>query len=164
MPRSYCMIADVEQYLPQNIVVEGQNPDPNPYDPAPETLPITNIDFYVQQACMDIDSMLGTIYDIPLKKVNQGGDVQYPMPISQIAALLAAEMIYEQRLQGADRQHSEAQKDRYLWAHDELMAIQNGERRLIGQRNTRGSRFVRGTLPNVPRNPAEGGRSKGKNG
>lgn len=49
MSRKYCSVADVKQYLPQNIIVEGQNPDPNPFNPAPETLPSINIDFLLNK-------------------------------------------------------------------------------------------------------------------
>ncbi len=161
MARSYCVNADVKSYLPNNLVTEGSNPTPNPLNPAPETVRTVDIDFWVQQACSDIDSALGTMYDVPLKQVNQGGDVSYPAPIPRVAALLAAEMIYERVLQGADRQRSEAQKEREKWAHDELAAIQNGERKLYGQRTTRGSRFIRNTLFDAPRNPAEGRRTRG---
>ena len=72
-------------------------------------------------------------------------------------------MFYAQALQGADRQSSEAQKDRFEWAMNELVRIQNGEIRLFGQRNTRGDRFVRSTLRGIPTNPRKDGTSKGKN-
>jgi hypothetical protein len=76
---------------------------------------------------------------------------------------MAANLFYAQGLQGADRQFSEAQKERFDWAMNELIRIQNGEMRLFGQRNTRVDRFVRSTLRPVPMNPTEGKRSKGKN-
>lgn len=164
MPRAYCTIADVKRFLPPNVVSQGQNPIPNPLKENPETLTDDEIGEWIDYACQDIDSALGTIYDVPLKKINQGGDVGYPSPITQVCALLTSEMIYERRLQGADRQRSEAQKEREQGAHDDLAAIQNGERTLLGQRNTHGSRFQRATLQDAPRNPAEGRRTKGKNG
>jgi hypothetical protein len=161
MSRKYCSVADVKQYLPQNIIVEGQNPDPNPFNPAPETLPSINIDFFIEQACIQIDSALATIYDDPLKKTNFGGEIGYPPPIQAVAALLSSQMIWEQRLQGTDSQRSESQKEREKWAQSELMLIQNGERRLIGQRATRGNRYIRNTALDIPKNPVKDGQSKG---
>ena len=55
MARAYCTVADVKKYLPQNIITEGQNPDPNPFNPSPETLPVVNIEFFIEQACIQID-------------------------------------------------------------------------------------------------------------
>lgn len=161
----YCTRDDVEKFLPPNIITEDAAVDiPNPLNPAPSTLTSIDLDIYISYACSRIDSALATIYDVPLKKINQGGTVAFPLPIPTIAAILTSQMIFEQRLQGVDRTRSESQKEREKWAEGELLLIQNGERRLIGQRNTRGNRFVRGTLPNIPRNPAEGGRSKGSTG
>ena len=117
MARAYCTVADVKKYLPQNIITEGQNPDPNPFNPSPETLPVVNIEFFIEQACIQIDSALSTIYDTPLKNINFGGDINYPPPVPTIAALLASQMIWEQRLQGVDAQRSESQKERERWAH-----------------------------------------------
>jgi hypothetical protein len=162
MARSYCSEADVKQYLPEGIVTQGTNPTPNPMNPSPETLTNIDIAFFIQQACAHIDGALATQYDIPLVKINNGGDVGYPMPIPSVAALLASQMIWEQRLQGADRQRSDSQKEREAWAHAELAKIQNGERLLIGQVNLRASRFVRNTLLNAPKNPAVGGKSDPK--
>jgi hypothetical protein len=161
MSRKYCTVDNVKQYLPQNIIIEGQNPDPNPFNPSPETLPSINIEFFIEQACIEIDSALATIYDVPLKKINFGGDVQYPPPVPSIAALLASQMIWEQRLQGTDSQRSESQKEREKWAHDELTMIQNGERRLMAQRATRGNRYVRNTALDIPKNPVKDGKSTG---
>jgi hypothetical protein len=159
MARSYCSEDDVKQYLPEGIVTEGQNATPNPMNPSPESLNDVDIEFFIQQACSHIDGALATQYDTPLVKSNQGGDVGYPLPIPSIAALLASQMIWEQRLQGADRQRSDSQKEREAWAHSELTRIQNGERLLVGQVNLRANRFVRNTLMNTPRNPASGGKS-----
>jgi len=159
MARKYCTTNDIKQYLPEGIVVEGDNPSPDPMNPSPETLATVDIDFFNEQASAHIDGALNTQYDTPLKKTNQGGVVGYPYPIPSICALLASQMIWEQRLQGSDRQRSEAQKQREQWAYDELARIQNGERRLVGQRYTRAHRFVRGTLLNAPKNPAVEGKS-----
>ncbi len=161
MSRMYCTVQDVKQYLPKNIVIEGQNPDPNPFNPAPETLPSINIEFFIQQACIEIDSALAAIYDVPLKKINFGGEIQYPPPIPAVAALLSSQMIWEQRLQGTDAQRSETQKEREKWAKDELTLIQNGERRLLVQRATRGNRYIRNTALDIPKNPVKDGESKG---
>lgn len=161
LQNAYCTTTDVIQFLPPNIIVEGTVADPDPYNPAPSTLATIDMDYFIVQSCSRIDSALSSIFDVPLKKINQGGLILYPAPITTIAAILAAQMIFEQRLQGADREKSDYQKEREEWAENELLMIQNGERRMIGQRSTRSSRFVRNTLWNIPKNPAEGGRSKG---
>ena len=163
MARSYCTTEDVKQYLPPNVVTEGNNPTPNFRNPTPETASNVNLDFFIKQASDQIDANLGTQYDVPLKQVNLGGEVSYPHPIPVICAILAAQMYYMQALQGAEPQYSEAQKVRFDFAQNELVRIQNGELRLFGQRNLRGDRFVRSTLRGMPTNPAEGKRSKGQN-
>jgi len=163
MPRSYCSVSDVKQYLPPNVVTEGDNPVPNFRNPTPESASNINIDFFIQQASADIDANLATIYDVPLKQVNIGGDVSYPHPIPVICGILAAQMYYMQALQGSDSQYSEAQKVRFDFAQNQIVRIQNGEIRLFGQRNLRGDRFVRSTLRGISINPTEGKRSKGQN-
>jgi len=164
MPRLYCSKEDVKKYLPPNIVVEGTNPSPNYRNPNAESVMNIDLDYFVEQASDEIDGALATQYDVPLKKVNFDGEVSYPKPILEITAILAAARIFEQKLQGADRQYSESIKARTQWAYEQIYKIQNGEMRLYGNRNTRGDRFVRGTLRNVPKNPAVDGKSKGGNG
>ncbi len=164
MARLYCSKEDVKKYLPPNIVVEGSNPAPNYRNPTAESVFNIDIDFFIEQASDEIDAALATQYDVPLKKVNFDGDVLYPKPITEISAILAASRIFEQKLQGADKQYSESIKNRTTWAYDQIYKIQNGELRIFGNRNTRGDRFIRSTLRGVPRNPAEGGRSKGGGG
>ncbi len=161
MPRSYCTTNDVKQYLPPNVVTEGDNPIPNFRNPTPESASNIDLDFFIQQASAEIDANLATMYDVPLKQVNMGGDVSYPHPVPVICAILAAQMYYMQALQGAESQYSDAQKQRFDFAQNQLVRIQNGEIRLFGQRNLRGERFVRSTLRGMPVNPAEGKRSKG---
>jgi len=158
----YCTASDVQRYLPINIIVQGDNSSPNPFNPEPESVTIDDIEDYIQDASDRIDGALSTIYDIPLKKINQGGIVAYPHAITNICAILTSQMLFERRLQGADRQRSESQKEREKWAESELMLIQNGERRLVGQRPTRGSRFVRGTLWDMPKNPSVAHKSDGQ--
>jgi phage gp36-like protein len=161
MARSYCSTEDLKQYLPPNVVTEGDNPTPNFRNPTPESAANVDLDFFIQQASADIDANLATQYDVPLKQVNIGGEVNYPHPIPVICAILAAQMYYMQALQGAESQYSDAQKQRFDFAQNQLVRIQNGEIRLFGQRNLRGERFVRSTLRGMPVNPAEGKRSKG---
>jgi phage gp36-like protein len=120
-----------------------------------------DLDYFIQQASDEIDGALGTQYDVPLKKVNFDGEVNYPKPIQEITSILAASRIYEQPLQGTDRQLSEVVKERLKWAYDQLYKIQNGELRILGNRNTRGNRFIRSTILNVPSNPTKGGKSGG---
>lgn len=163
MARAYCNTDEVKQYLPPNVVTEGSNPNPNFRNPSPETASNVNLDFFIQQASAQIDANLAIIYDVPLKQVNLGGEVSYPNPIPVICAILAAQMYYSQALQGADKQFSEAQKERFEFAQNALVRIQNGEIRLFGQRNTRGDRFVRATLRGIPQNPKKDGTSKGRN-
>jgi phage gp36-like protein len=161
MARLYCSKEDVKKYLPPNIVVEGDNPDPNYRNPTPESVFNIDLNYFVEQASDEVDGALATQYDVPLKKVNFDGEIRYPNPIPEIVAILSAARIYEQKLQGADKQMSDAIKERNKWAYDQLYKMQNGELRIYGNRNTRGSRFVRSPLQGAPRNPAEGGRSKG---
>ncbi len=161
MARSYCSTEDLKQYLPPNVVTEGDNPTPNFRNPTPESAANVDLDFFIQQASADIDANLATQYDVPLKQVNIGGEVNYPHPIPVICAILAAQMYYMQALQGAESQYSDAQKQRFDFAKNQLVRSQNGEIRLFGQRNLRGERFVRSTLRGMPVNPAEGKRSKG---
>lgn len=160
MSRLYCSKEDVKKYLPPNINVEGDNPTPNYLDPTPDSVFNIDIDYFIEQACDEIDAALATIYDVPLNKINFDGSIVYPKPIPELTAIFAAARIFEQRLQGAERQSSEVVKDRLKWAYDQLNQIQNGQRRLYGVRNTRGDRFIRQTLRNIPKNPAEGGRSR----
>lgn len=161
MARLYCSKEDVKKYLPTNIVVEGENPAPNYRNPTPESVLNIDLDYFIEQASDEIDGALATQYDVPLKKVNFDGEINYPKPILEISAILAAVRIYEQKLQGTDRQFSEAIKERSIWAYNQLYKMQNGELRIYGNRNTRGDRFVRSTIRNVPKNPAVDGRSKG---
>lgn len=167
MPRNYCTVLDVEQYLPLGISdeVQGDLPEtdePNWLNPNSKTVTASNLIFFINQACRIIDGALSTQYDVPLRRTNIGGDVGFPDPVPTIAAILAADLIFEQRLLGTEKQQSDTQKERKDWAYQELDNIQNGERRLIGQRYTRGDRFVRGTLRNTPNNPAHSGESKSK--
>jgi phage gp36-like protein len=157
----YCNVNDVKRYLPSAIVVEGNNPTPDPFDPNPENMKVIDIEQYIVDASSRIDMALSTMYDTPLKKINEGGIKDFPGAIRNICSILASQMIFEKELQGADRQRSESQKEREKWAEGELLLIQNGERRLKGQRCTRGSRFVRGTLYDIVKNPAVEGQSRG---
>jgi len=161
MARLYCSKEDVKKYLPPNIVVEGDNPSPSYRNPTPESVFNIDLDYFIEQASDELDGALATQYDVPLKKVNFDGEVNYPRPVLEIVAILAASRIFEQKLQGADRQSSESIKDRTKWAYEQIYKLQNGELRIYGNRNTRGSRFVRSPLQGVPKNPARDGKSGG---
>lgn len=161
MARLYCSKEDVKKYLPPNIVVEGSNPTPNYRNPTAESVYNIDLDYFIEQASDELDGALATQYDVPLKKVNFDGEINYPKPMVEITAVLAAARIFEEKLQGADRQYSESIKTRVTWAYEQIYKFQNGELRIYGNRNTRGERFVRSTIRGVPKNPAEGGRSKG---
>jgi len=158
---TYCNIEDVIVYLPNNIVVEGTNSTPDPYNPEPANLLVDNIEFYIEQATQRINALIRAVYDVPLKKINQGGEVDFPSPIPTVCAIMAAQMIYEQKLQGADREASEPQKRREDWAENMMVRLQNGEIVLEGQRRTRSSRFISNTLRGAPKNPAVEGKSQG---
>lgn len=162
MARRYCAVDDVKKFLPEGIVPEGENPTPNPRNPDPETLLTADVEFFIERASDLVDASLSTIYQVPIKKVMLGGTVQYPGQIPHICAILASQMIYEQRLQQSDRGRSEAQKEREQWAMNELKLIQNGERVLWGIHNLKSSRFVRNTLYGVPKNPASDNKSEGQ--
>lgn len=159
MPILYCSETDVRQYLPTNIVTEGDNPFPTFRNPAPETVSQQDIIYFIEQTCRYIDSILSAQWDVPFKRINQGGEVDYPKPLKYISAIYAAQEIYAQKLQGADKSYSDAQKQRMDNAKEMLRRIQNGEMHLIGQRNNRGDRFVNSTLRGSPKNPADDGRS-----
>ncbi|MEY4573713.1 MAG: hypothetical protein RLZ10_3019, partial [Bacteroidota bacterium] len=65
MPRAYCTTSDVKQYLPPNVVTEGDNPTPNFRNPAPETATNIDLDFFIEQASSQIDANLSIQYDVP---------------------------------------------------------------------------------------------------
>ena len=159
MPTVYCTEIDVRQYLPKNVTTEGDNPNPNYRDPSPETISQTEIIYFIEQASRYIDSLLGALFDVPFKRINQGGEVDFPRPIKMLTSIYSAQQIYAQRLQGADKQFSDAQKQREDFAKDLLRRVQNGEVKLIGQRGNRGDRFVRSTLRPGPKNPSVDGKS-----
>lgn len=159
MPVLYCTDTDVKQYLPPNITSEGDNPSPNFRNPQPETISKQDIIYYIEMASRYVDGMLGSIFNTPFKKVNHGGEIDFPRPIKQLTAIYATQQIYAQKLQGADRAFSEAQKNREDFAKDLLRRVENGEVHLIGQLGNRGDRFVRSSLRGSPKNPAADGKS-----
>lgn len=159
MPTTYCTEADVRQYLPPNVTTEGDNPAPNYRNPSPETVSQQDIIYFIEWASMYVDSILGALFDVPFKRVNHGGEVDFPRPIKQITSIFAAQQIYAQKLQGADKNYSEAQSKREEFAKDLLRRIQNGEVHMMGQRGNHGDRYVRSSLRNSPRNPGVGNKS-----
>lgn len=158
--RAYCTPDDVKQYLPKNLMIEGTTDVTDYMNPSTPDVLTSDMDYFIQQASSQIDSALSTQYYTPFKKLNLGGEIGYPNPIPRICAMLTAALIYEQKLQGTDRAESEALKARKTEAMDLIYAIQNGELILHGA-TMKGLRFVNQSLYNVPKNPAEGGRSKG---
>lgn len=158
----YCTTNAVEMLLPENVIVDSvANPAANPFNRNAETTTVTDIGFFISQASQEIDGALGTIYDVPFKRTIVGDAVDYPAPIPRICSVLAASLIYNQKLQGGDSQESQAQQKREDWAREQLRFIQNGQTHLPNQRMTRSNRFVRNTILNAPRNPAQGGKSEG---
>ena len=162
MARAYCLQSDVEEFLPKNLHPEGTT-SPDYANPESDDLSIADIDYFIQMASSRMDAAFRTQYYVPFKKINQGGVVSYPDPIPYMCAVLASQMIYERTLQGTDRAKSESQIKREEEVVAYIRDIQNGELMLDAQK-LRGNRFVRAPLYNVPRNPAEGNRSKGDKG
>jgi hypothetical protein len=159
MPTLYCTESDVRKYLPPNVTVEGDNPTPDFRNPSPETVQIEDIEYFIESVSRYIDSMLGSLYDVPFKRINLGGEIDFPRPIKLVASIYAAQEIYKQKLQGVDSNYSEAQQARAKYAEGILVDIQNGEIRLYGNRGNRGDRFVKSTLRGAPKNPGVGGKS-----
>lgn len=157
----YCTPEEVKKQLPENLRVEDGGDMPTFGSRQNDTLDIDTINYYIDMASDYIDSAIGTIYDTPLKKVNRGGKIGFPKPIPYVASLLASQLIYETVLQGNDKQASDVAKEKKKQALDTLKLIQNGELTLAGIRNTRGSRFVTGTLFDVQPNPAKDSKSEG---
>ena len=151
----YCSAADVRRYLPRAVVIEGENPTPNPRNPRPESLDTDDVNAFIDDACMYIDSELGSIYVTPLHKTNMDGTAVYPPPIPSIAARLAAKFIFEQRLSGTDQQAGEFVNNHYTQALRELNGVVTGSRRLLGQNGQTGSRFARAAWFGIPPMPAK---------
>jgi phage gp36-like protein len=161
MPTLYCTETDVREYLPKNLTTEGDNAQPSFRNPSPETVSQTEIIYFIEQASRYVDSILGALFDVPFKRTNQGGEIDFPRPIKLLTSIYAAQSLYAQRLQAADKQFSDAQKQREDFAKDLLRRVQNGEVRLIGQRGNKGDRFVRSSLRGAPKNPSVDGKSTG---
>jgi hypothetical protein len=139
--------------LPSNVQVQGTNPSPGFANPNRDQLPTVDIQYFILEASDQVDSLLSMQYDTPLRQTNSDGFIGYPKPIPYITSVLAAQMIYSQILQGAEKQFSEAQKDREKLAYDQIKEIKDGIRRLRGQRN----RFYTGDLYNKRYGPPFGG-------
>ena len=151
----YCTTADVRRYLPRAVVIQGENPTPNPRNTRPESLETTDIESFIDDACSYINTELGSIYMVPLHMTNMDGDVVFPPPIPSITARLAAKLIWEQRLSGADQQAGEFVQNHYKEALRELNGIVTGSRRLMGQFGQVGVRFTRASWFGIPPMPAK---------
>ena len=151
----YCSVTEVRRYLPIAVVIEGENPNPNPRNPQAESLETSDIEAFIDDACGYIDSELGSIYSVPLRMTNMDGNVVYPPPIPTIAARYAAKLIFEQRLSGADQQSGEFVKKHYEEALRDLNGVVTGSRRLIGQFGQIGVRFARAAWYGIPPMPAK---------
>ena len=129
----YSSTTDVRKYLPRAIVIEGENPTPDPWDPSPESLITTDLVDYINKADNLIDSMVSSIYLTPLQAVNMGGDIVFPPPISEISAIYAAYMIFQERLSGSEKAAGEFTEKMYNWAENELRKIVARHYKLFGQ-------------------------------
>jgi len=152
----YCSVSDVKRFLPKAVTVEGITPSPpNVLNPNPVSLSDTDISGFIALADSDINSRLSGVYDVPLKKVNMGGTVQFPPPIPMISARFAAMLIFQQRLSGAERQDAEWVKENFNRATDEMLDIEGGRQRLAGQYSTRAARFVKSDWFPIPPWPSK---------
>lgn len=151
----YSTVDDVKLYLSEAVTTEGSNPTPSFYNPNPESLLNIDIENYIDQADQYINGELGAIYMVPLKMVNMGGIVSFPMPIPSISARIAAKFIWEQRLTGADKASGEFVENHYKQAMVELNELVRGNRRLFGQNGQMGSRFSRASWHHIPPYPSK---------
>ena len=147
---SYSAKSDVRLFLPRALVLQGENPTPNPRDPRPESLLDTDMNSYITMADSIINGRLATIYDVPLRKANIGGIVDYPYPIRMISAVFSAWMIWQQRLSGSEKAASEFVERMYKIATQQLDNIENKRIRLRGQDSYTVSRTVRNDLWAAP--------------
>ncbi len=146
---------EVKIYLADAVKTEGSNSSPSFLDPNPESILDSEIDAYIDQADQYINAELGSIYMVPLKKVNMGGLVSFPPPIPSISARLAAKFIWEQRLTGADKASGDFVENHYKQAMVELNELVRGNRRLFGQNGQMGSRFSRSSWHQISPYPAK---------
>jgi hypothetical protein len=142
----YCTYSDVRRLLPRAIKIQGENPNPHVLDPRPESLTTADIDAYIDYADSQINALVGAIYDVPLQESNQGGKVKFPEPVPFISAAMAAWMIFQQRLSGADKATGEYTERMYKVAMSRLQYIVNGQIILRGQTYLRSSRTIKGDL------------------
>jgi hypothetical protein len=158
----YASAEDVRKYLPNAIVIQGENPTPNPRNPNPESLTLTDIEYYVEQSDAQINSILGAIYDTPFRKGNIGGEIKYPEPIVFISAVMAAWMIFQQRLSGADRTIGDFTERMYKIGMSRLDDILNGRIRLLDQDSYTAHRTIRSDLFPMPPTPFKNPSDMGK--
>ncbi len=153
----YCSVEDVQIFLPGAIRFEGDNPDPNPADMNPETLLDAEVEGYIEQATQYINSRIGAVYDVPLRKVNIGGTLSYPHPIPSICARLTAKFIWQRRLAGADRETGNFVDKHHTEAMEELNDVLRGYARLQNQDSNRSRRFAASDWFDIPTVPVKDG-------
>jgi hypothetical protein len=139
-------------WLPRAVSVEGTDTSPpNALNPNPVSITDNEIEKYILLADSDINSRLSGIYDVPLKRINIGGKVNYPDPIPLISARFTAMLIFQQRLSGAEKTDAEWVRENFNKAVNELSAIQAGHQRLLNTNSNRSSRFARSDwYPTLP--------------
>ena len=152
----YCTADDVKKWLPKAVTVQGAagNP-PNVLHPNPVSITTLELEDYIRRADSDINSRLSAVYDVPLKKANMGGRVDYPDPIPLISARFTAMLIFQERLSGAEKADAEWVRENFDKAMNELMAIQAGHQRLENEESTRSSRFAYSNWFNLPPYPSK---------
>lgn len=156
----YCQQVDVRRLLPDAVVIEGENPNPNPRDERPESLTTIEIDWYISQADSIINGRLAPVFDIPLRLSNIGGIVKYPDPIPWVSAAITVWLIMTQRLSGGDRADTSAYVEKlHQRAHLMLDQIFNGHIRLDNQNSYTSHRTIKSDLFAIPPGTSKDGAS-----
>jgi len=153
MARRYCTIENIESLMPPDIFSIGSS--------LQDTIGEEEVNNLIEQATIDIDSQLGSFYEIPLRQVKLGDttEIEYPPPIPFVCARKTMALLYD-RYFASTAGSSDASN--YVTAlveeaEKQFVMILNGQRRLLGQRLIR-RRFCRQTLLETPYAPrGEGG-------
>jgi len=150
---SYCTIQDVQNILPDGVVIGTNLLDEN------VNVLESDVEYYIENTAGIIDSGLDTIYRVPLIKYKEPDfsvdpivfDEKYPIPIVLINAELAASYIYDNIIM-AQQEPNESQWgfNKRALAMDKIKEIQSG---IIVLKNQvfKGYRFARRTVFDDPR-------------
>lgn len=151
---AYSEINDLKKYLPRSVLFEGDTVANNPRAAAVSTLLIVDAGDFIALADEIIDAKLSSIFDVPLRKVNHGGQITYPPVIRNVSAMLAAHMIFQERLSGSEKMEGEFTNKLYNVAMQRLDNVANGEIRLRGQNSYTAHRTIKSDLFTRPPNPS----------